>query len=86
MDHLRAIGRIVWNGLKQSCSMRIALATGLYAFHRRVVLVQEARCEVGDDWMIALYDVDEASERCHSGRCSAIPIFVGFHSVSPTNM
>jgi len=36
---------------------------GVYAFHCRVVLVQEARCEVGDDWMVALYDVDEASER-----------------------
>ena len=36
---------------------------GVYAFHCRVVLVPEARCEVGDDWMVALYDVDEASER-----------------------
>ena len=41
--------------------MRIALATGPYAFHCRVVLVQEARCEVGDDWMVALYGADEAS-------------------------
>ena len=49
---------------RQRRSVRIALPTCLHAFHCCVVLVQEAWCEVGDDWMVAWHVVDDdLSER-----------------------
>ena len=47
-DERIALVRILWDDRRRGHSVGFALPTGLYAFKCRVILVQEAWCEVDD--------------------------------------